>query len=134
MNLRNIAIAGIATILLTMGATCSGVIEPTPTGGDSRNIPSGAQASAIVFPQHDAPLGTDRGGEYFAGRLILSKGCLRADPLASATNNHPSWLIIWPSSFTLEAESGTVQIVDGHGRIATRVGDYIRLSRAAVTY
>ena len=83
------------------------------------------------FPQHDAPLGTDRGGEYFAGRLVLSEECLRAE---APSNSRPSWLIIWPSSFTLESESGTVQIVDGHGRIAARVGDHIRLSRAAVTY
>ena len=90
-----------------------------------------SQATSMVFPQHDAPLGTDRGGEYFAGRLVLSEGCLRAE---APSNRHPSWLIIWPSSFKLESESGTVQIVDGHGRIAARVGEHIRLSRAAVTY
>ena len=89
------------------------------------------QASSMVFPQHDAPLGTDRGGEYLAGQLVLSGGCLRAEV---PTNTGPSWLIIWPSTFSLEAELGAVQIVDRHGRNAAHVGDHIRLSRAAVTY
>ena len=92
------------------------------------------QASSMVFPQHDASLGTDSGGEYFAGQLVLSEGCLRAEvPTSDATNPLPSWLLIWPSTFSLEAEFGAVQIVDGLGRIAAHVGDLIRLSRAAVT-
>ena len=96
---------------------------------------SDGQASSMVFPQHDAPLGTDSGGEYFAGQLVLSEGCLRAEvPSNDATNPRTSWLLIWPSAFTLETRSGAVQIVDGLGRIAAHVGDHIRLSRAAVTY
>ena len=92
------------------------------------------QASSMVFPQHDAPLGTDSGGEYFAGQLVLSEGCLRAEvPSNDSTDPRPSWLLIWPGAFTLEAEYGAVQIVDGLGRIAAHVGDHIRLSRAAVT-
>ena len=89
----------------------------------------------MAFPRHDAPLGTDRGGEYFAGQLVVSKGCLRAEaPSNDANDPRSSWLLIWPGAFTLEAESGSVRIVDGLGRIAARVGDHVRLSRAAVTY
>jgi hypothetical protein len=72
----------------------------TPLAGDR-------QASSMVFPQHDAPLGTDSGGEYFAGQLVLSQGCLRAEvPSNDAINPRPSWLLIWPSAFTLEADFG----------------------------
>ena len=89
----------------------------------------------IAFPRHDAPLGTDRGEEYFAGKLVVSKGCLRAEaPSYDAANPQSSWLIIWPAAFTLEAESGSVRIVDGLGRTAAQVGDHVRLSRADVTY
>ena len=89
----------------------------------------------MVFPRHDGSLGTDRGGEYFAGRLVLSEGCLRIEvPSNDVANPRPSWLLIWPSSFTLEEESGTVRIVDGLGETTARVGDHIRLSRAAVPY
>ena len=89
----------------------------------------------IVFPEHDAPLGTDRGGEYFAGKLVVSKGCLRAEaPSYDAANPQSSWLLIWPATFMLEAESGSVRIVDGLGRVAAQVGDHIRISRAEVTH
>ena len=112
----------------------TGLKESTPLATESKP-PTDGQASTVVFPQHDAPLGTDRGGEYFAGKLVLSDGCLRAEVASNdATNPRPSWLLIWPSAFMLKAESGSVRIVDGLGRTAAHVGDHIRLSRAAVTY
>lgn len=52
----------------------TGLKESTPQATESK-APTDGQASSIVFPQHDAPLRTDRGGEYFAGRLVISKGC-----------------------------------------------------------
>ena len=89
----------------------------------------------IVFPRHDAPLGTDKGGEYFAGKLVVSKGCLRAEaPSYDASDPRSSWLLIWPAAFTLKAESGSARIVDELGRVAAHVGDHVRLSRAEVTY
>ncbi len=55
-------------------------------------------------------------------------------PFRDAANPWPSYLLIWPSSFTFEEGAGTVRIVDGIGRTAAQVGDHIRLSRATVTY
>ena len=116
MKFQLVAIAALSVLLLLAAAMAC--------GNDS-----------LVFPQHDAPLGTDRGGEYFAGRLVLSNGCLRAEaPSNDATNPRSSWLLIWPSAFTFEAESESVRIIDGLGRIAAHVGDHIRLSRAALPY
>ena len=94
------------------------------------------QAPVDVFPRHDAPLGTDRGGQYLAGRLVLDSGCLRVEvPSNDASNPLPSrLLIIWPGAFTLSTEDGAMRIVDGLGRIAAHVGDHVRLSRAAFTY
>ena len=136
LHLRGCLQLVVVGLLVAVAAGCSDGREydQVPTEmSPQHGTPSAdaGQAPSMVFPQHDAPLGTDRGGEYFAGRLVLSEGCLRAEAPA---NRRPSWLIIWPSSFTLEADSGSVQIVDGHGRIAAHVGDHIRLSRAAVTY
>ena len=87
------------------------------------------QAPVGVFPRHDAPLGTDRGGQYLAGRLVLDSGCLRVEvPSNDASNPLPSrLLIIWPGAFTLSTEDGAVRIVDGLGRIAAHVGDHVRL-------
>ena len=89
----------------------------------------------MAFPRHEAPLGTDRGGEYFAGQLVVSKGCLRAEaPSNDANDPRSSWLLVWPGAFTLEAEFGSGRIVDGLGRVAAHVGDHVRVSRAALTY
>ena len=147
MKYKLVSIAALVVLLLLAAAmACSndsddnletpatGLEESTPQATESK-APTGGQASSMVFPQHDAPLGTDRGGEYFAGRLVLSNGCLRAEvPSNDATEPRPSWLLIWPGAFTLESESGSVRIVDGLGGIAAHVGDHVRLSRAAVTY
>ena len=117
-----------------MGSPTTVPKESTPSASESEGLSSG-QAPSIVFPQHNAPLGTDRGGQYFAGQTVISKGCLRAEaPTYDATNPRESWLLIWPGAFTLEAESGSVRIVDGLGRVAARVGDHVRLSRAALSY
>ena len=94
----------------------------------------GQEASARIFPTHDAPLGTDNGGHYFAGQLALDEGCLRAEVPEDPNTPASSWLLIWPSAFTLDTEDGALRIVDENGRIAARVGDHIRLSRATVSY
>ena len=92
-------------------------------------------ASAVAFPRHDAPLETDSGGEYFAAQLVLREGCLRAEVSPSQDANDPgSWLLIWPNGFAFATEPGTVRVVDELGQVVARVGDHIRLSRAALTF
>ena len=88
----------------------------------------------MIFPRHNAPLGTDRGEQYTAGKLVLEDGCLRVEVPAMGSSPWMSRLIIWPSSFTFKEESGTVRILDGLGRTVAQVDDHIRVSRAAVTY
>ena len=136
-----VALSVLVLLAAAMACTNDGDDGPeTPATGlkESRpqeTEPNDTQASSMAFPRHDAPLGTDSGGEYFAGQLVVSDGCLRAEaPSNDATNSRPSWLLIWPSTFTLKAESGSVRIIDGLGRIAAHVGDHVRLSRADVTY
>ena len=95
---------------------------------------SDGQPSLATFPRHDYPLGTDRGGEYFAGQLVLRDGCLRVEvPSHDTTIPASSRLVIWPSSFTFEEAPQTVRVIDGLGRTAAQVGDHVRLSQAAVT-
>ena len=147
MKFQLVSIAALSVLVLLAAAmACSndgdddletpatGLKESAPQATESK-APTGDQASTTVFPRHDAPLGTDRGGEYFAGQLVINEGCLRAEaPTYDATNPRSSWLLIWPSAFTLESESGSVRIIDGLGEIAAHVGDHVRLSRAAVTH
>ena len=115
------------------GATDQATISPSPSPYASPT--SQKSAPAVVFPRHDAPLGTDRGEEYFAAQLVLREGCLRAEVLPEYDPNDPgSWLLIWPNGFTWDSEAETVRVVDELGRVVARVGDYIRLSRAAFTF
>ena len=115
------------------GASDQATISPSPSPYASPTI--NKSVPAVVFPRHDAPLGTDRGGEYFAAQLVLREGCLRAEVSAQYDANDPgSWLLIWPDGFTWDSETETVRVVDEIGRVAARVGDYIRLSRAAFTF
>ena len=108
----------------------------TPGSGTSPlPIAEDEQPPPVAFPQHDYPLGTDRGGDYYAGQLVLSEGCLRID-VPSNPNNAPwpSRLAIWPSSFSLEQDSGAVRVLDGEGRVAAQVGDHVRVSWAEIPY
>ena len=138
--MTRLALTVIILTLLTLTA-CSEppqnqtpMLSATPQETDSTS-PTDDQSTSIFFPRHDVPLGTDSGGEYLAGQLVVTKGCLRAEaPSNDASNPQSSWLLIWPRRFTLEVESGPVRIVDGLGRIAAHVGDHVRLSRATVPY
>ncbi len=121
----------------TQPAATAAVEAQTPTAALPQSgppTPVADQVPEVAFPQHEAPLGTDNGGHYFAGKLALDGGCLRADVPADPNSPASSWLLIWPGAFALHTEDGAVWIVDGTGRIAARVGDHIRLSRAAVSY
>ena len=123
-------------LLMAMAAGCDGGQLPADDSAPyATSLAGDDQPSSPAFPRHHAPLGTDRGEEYFAGRLVLEEGCLRVEvPSNEATTPPPSWLVIWPDSFKLEEESGAIRVIDGLGRTTAKVGDHIRVSRAAVTY
>ena len=125
----------IVILLVALAAVgCSGgegSSEDTNAGGESL----GKDANVVVmFPQHGAPLGTDIGGRYYAGRLMLNEGCLRVEVPPDANGPGVSRLLIWPTGFALSVEDGAVRLIDGNGRITAHVGDHIRLSRATVSY
>ena len=80
----------------------------------------------VAFPQHDEQILPDRGREFFAGKLVLKEGCLRAEAPPRSGHDNRSKLIVWPRSFTLNTEDGSVRVVDATGRIAARVGDHVR--------
>ena len=122
-----------AVLLVTIFAGCGGGRVPTePTINPG---PTATQTPPPFFPKHDFPPGTDYGGHYFAGKLILEEGCLLVE--VPYNPNDAPWstrLVVWPSSFSLEEDSGTVRVLDGQGRMVAQVGDHLRLSWAEVKY
>ena len=103
--------------------------------------PSIPEGPKVLFPQHDAPLRTDRGGEPLVAKLVLDEGCLRADfPTLDRDPSDPSLplrkslLLVWPGTFTLSTEDGVVRVVDANGRIAAHVGDHVRTTSVAVSF
>ena len=87
----------------------------------------GGQDRVDSFPRHDEQIPLDSGREFFAGKLVLKEGCLRAEGRDwNAPNAQISLLVIWPRSFKLITEDGSVRVVDAVGRIAARAGDHVR--------
>ncbi len=111
--------------------------DATPSlksSGEGQGFGDGPE-SEIAFPRHSAPVATDRGGQYFAGMLVLDSGCLRLDaPSYDPSNPSKPPLLIWPSVFAVSNLDGNAWIIDGFGRIVAHVGDHIRLTSAAVSY
>ena len=135
-----LAVASLLLLMMMVVAGCVGgkaddqVPASIPERSDQHLASRAPTFSATTFPRHDAPLGTDRGGEYFAAKLTLREGCLRAEVASKYDPNDPgSWLLIWPSGFAFETEAGTVQVVNELGHVVAHVGDHIRLSRATAT-
>ena len=113
------------------GKTDDQVPVSIPERSDEHLASRAPMSSVTTFPRHHAPLGTDRGGEYFAAQLVLQEGCLRAEVASKYDPNDPgSWLLIWPNGFAFETEAETVQVVNELGRVVAHVGGHIRLSPA----
>ena len=94
----------------------------------------GADSPVAEFPQHDAPLGTDDGGNYWAGRLVLDEGCLRVEVPANANMPGVSMLPIWPAGSSLNMEDAVLGISVRDGKISALVGDYVRLTHGTISY
>ena len=69
------------------------------------------------------------------GELIVVDGCLRVrrypdrvDPNSYYQPSSAALLLVWPANFTLSAKGNSVQIIDGAGLIAARVGDDVSYS------
>ena len=79
----------------------------------------------VGFPQYEGPTKTIEGTRI--GKLIVIGGCLR---VRYSNPKGPDYLAlpVWPSNFTLSVKGNSIQIIDGTGLIAARVGDEVRSS------
>ena len=96
--------------------------------------PPVVEGPEVHFPQHDAPPGTDDGGSYWAGQLVLHDGCLGVEVPPDVNGPGGTRLLIWPNGYAADVEGLDVRVVDGNGKVAARVGDHIRLTHATISY
>ena len=134
-RLTGIFLAIVGFLVMLFAGCADGQVPADDSSERAASSTDGGQPSLVAFPRHDYPLGTDRGGEYLAGRLVLSEGCLRIEvPADNSDDIALSLLVIWPSAYKVEETSRTVRVMDGMGRTAARAGDHVRLSWAPATY
>ena len=122
------------TILLGVAGCNSSppdVVRSEGVTGPERFPAPPAEALITHFPQHDEPLRTDRGNEYFFGKLIAQDGCLRLD-YGTGYFEGLTLLLVWPPGFSVSVEDGSVSVVDGAGSIAANLGDGVRFSGRSI--
>ena len=94
------------------------------------NQPASDQPARIVgFPQYEGAPMLPEGSKF--GELIVVDGCLRLRryPHPNFPDQTPvSLLLVWPENFTLSTKGDSIQIINGAGLIAARVGDDVRFS------
>lgn len=81
-------------------------------------------SKTIFFPQQE-PVDGERETmtSEISGTLVLVDGCIRVYDAETET----SWLLIWPPTFSLNAENNSIQILDGQDNVVARVGDSVRI-------
>ena len=91
-----------------------------------------APQSTVPSPQHNEPLESDGGGEYFFGRLVARDGCLRLD---YSNPNLPDYtlLLVWPPGLSVSVNDDAIRVIDGTGLIVAHAGDDVRLSGRLIT-
>ena len=94
----------------------------------------GGDNQVAEFPLHDAPLGTDDGGNYWAGRMVLDEGCLRVEVPANANMPAASVLPIWPAGSALRVEDAVAGIAVRGETVSALVGEHVRLTHGTISY
>ena len=91
--------------------------DSKPTTISANNLP-------YFFPQQEAVDGEREvmTAEIF-GTLVVVDDCIRVNDNESGT----SYLLVWPSDFTLITDNDTIQILNGYDEIVARVGDKVRI-------
>ena len=113
------------TLLLTMTA-CS--IESSTS--ISNNLTFTPLPDLIFFPKQELVNGEwirMTGG--IIGDLVEVDGCLRLN----SSYDDTSYLIVWPSDYTLDVSNNVVQLRDSTGQIMVRVGEEVHMGGGEVT-
>lgn len=62
------------------------------------------------------------------GQLVVINGCLRLNLVGTDI----SYVLVWPPEFSLDTENAEVQVFDGDGQVAARLGEEVYVSGGEV--
>ena len=123
---RSIGLVGLVTVLVALSAVAA--------------CQDGGRQLAVLV--HDEPVAIDRGHQYWAGLLTLSKSgeCLQLRDINAdgQVQTIPStrggvFLAVWPRGHRAESNDSGVSIIDYAGRIVANTGDVIRVGGYILT-
>ena len=120
-------------VLLLMAACTQATPMPTATPAAPLDEPTPVLETGptISFPQQGPVEGERVPKEAeLIGELAVFEGCLRVGSRTDGTG----YLLVWPPEFTLKAENGNLQILDGTGQLVARVGEEVRMGGGQTRY
>ncbi|MCI0696157.1 hypothetical protein L0337_29665 [candidate division KSB1 bacterium] len=106
---RTLGLVIIAVALIT--AACS-----------PESAPNQYDYDGIFFPRQKA--GVAVMDAILIGKLVEVEGCLRIND----ANGETSYLVVWPSNYSLKVVNGVIMVMDGAGKTKVRVGEEIFVS------
>jgi len=110
----------LSIIILLLVTACTDQYTSTPTSSNQATSTPASRSSLVAhFPQQiNTPSAYNEA--LVQGELVLINGCLRVNSV-----NGYSILLIWRPGFSTRTEQGTVQIIDGTGKVTASVGDFV---------
>jgi hypothetical protein len=129
---------GVCLAVAACGGDSTTIAEPGPTvlvppNGSAEDPISGSDSGPTIFFPKQKPVEGERvvmTAELF-GELAVLGGCLR---VASFSGSNTGYLLVWPPDFRLSTESDGIQVLDGDGEVAVRLGEEVFMSGGEVRY
>ena len=133
-GMRGLALGlGVAT-LMVVGLACGGGNDVRPASVDFDAPPAANLSGTSVAPPAPAPVFFPKQAPVvgprevmlalFEGQLVVVDRCLRVNDSGSST----SYLLVWPPEYTVRGAANPIQVLDGAGQVAARVGEQVRVS------
>jgi len=109
--LASAAWAIIIAMAMMIAAACS-----------SKSAPNQYEYDGIFFPRQQANVAVM--DAILTGKLVKVENCLRIND----ANGETSYLIVWPSDYSLKIANGVIMVQDGAGQTRVRVGEKVFVS------
>ena len=112
-------------LFLAMTACTSATSDSVQPGENHPPTAASDPSKTILFPRQEKTDGERAVMDaLIPGTLVLVDNCIRIDSDEAKT----SYLLIWPPDFNMTIENGTINILNGEGRIVAYIGNRVQIS------